>query len=415
MMKIAYIAAAAALCVAQSAGASPGRLNADALAVRGLDGIQQQGHGGGGGKQNGGSHAHAHAQGQGQGGGSAQGQGRGRGGGDRPSAGQQQGRGQGQSDRASGNRGQGGQSGSARGNSGQSGRSDDRGSSSASENRGRGNSSSTARGNSGGNARSSSDDDARGNSGRSSSAASARAERTTGAVRAAEPRGRSRARLGDDDVRRHLSELPAHVRAVGQSSHASERMTAGALARSRARGVDANAFDVRTQTGAVRILNRRGDLLLDLDDNRARNLGGWEMRRLGDRRPNGNAPAFCRSGEGHPVWGREWCLDKGFGLGSRSGTIWSRGGIDDVIWRRRTDDRMDRGGLIGVLGDIVFGRLALQAITLGYDQPLTGYWVAQPEGPRLLRVRSGDYEVAEFVDDDRDDRVDVLYVVQPIW
>ncbi|HLM69383.1 MAG TPA: hypothetical protein VK358_17720, partial [Longimicrobium sp.] len=88
---------------------------------------------------------------------------------------------------------------------------------------------------------------------------------------------------------------------------------------------------------------------------------------------------------------------------------------DDVTWRRRTDDRLDRGGLIGALGDVVFGRLALQAVALGYDQPLVGSWVAQPEGPRILRVHSGDHEVAEIVDTDRDDRADVLYVVQPVW
>ncbi len=27
---------------------------------------------------------------------------------------------------------------------------------------------------------------------------------------------------------------------------------------------------------------------------------------------NGNGPAFCRSGEGHPVHGRQWCRDKGW-------------------------------------------------------------------------------------------------------
>ena len=41
--------------------------------------------------------------------------------------------------------------------------------------------------------------------------------------------------------------------------------------------------------------------------------------------------------------------------------------------------------------------------------------MAQPDGPRILRVSSGDDEVAELVDRDRDDRVDVLYVVQPVW
>jgi hypothetical protein len=187
-----------------------------------------------------------------------------------------------------------------------------------------------------------------------------------------------------------------------------------ALSRGRTRGLAADAVNVRTTNGRVRLQNRRGDVLMDMDENRARELGNWQLRRLGDRQPTGNAPAFCRSGAGHPVHGREWCLDKGFGLGSRSGTLWSRGSIEDVVFRRRTDgDRLDRGGLAGVLGDIVFGRLALQSVALGYDQPLMGVWVAQPDGPRILRVRSGEYEVAEFVDRDRDDRVEVLYVVQP--
>lgn len=187
-----------------------------------------------------------------------------------------------------------------------------------------------------------------------------------------------------------------------------------ALTRGRTRGLAADAVNVRTTNGRVRLQNRRGDVLMDMDENRARDLGNWQLRRMGDRQPGANAPAFCRSGAGHPVQGREWCLDKGFGLGSRSGTLWSRGSIEDVVFRRGTDaDRLDRGGLAGVLGDVVFGRLALQSVALGYDQPLMGVWVAQPDGPRILRVRSGEYEVAEFVDRDRDDRVEVLYVVQP--
>jgi hypothetical protein len=419
MNRIAYFTALGALCVVQSAAASPGRANADVLAARGLDGIRQQGHGGGG-KGSGGA---AHGQGGGQGGGSARSQGGGNGGGGSHSAARPQ-QGGGRSEHASQG---GGSSGSARGRSSGSNR-DDHGSSASSGNRARG-SSDDSRGNgargssddSRGNRSRGSDDRARGNSsgnngsnGNGEASSSSTGNRGSNSNASTDRRG-GRGRLGDAELSRHLASLPANVRAYAQSQRASERMAAGALARSIARGGDVNRFDVRSQNGGVRILNRRGDLLVDLDENRARTLGGWQMRRLGDRQPRADAPAFCRSGEGHPVWGREWCLDKGFGLGSRSGTLWSRGTIDDVTWRRPTDDRMDRGGLIGVLGDIIFGRLALQAVTLGYDQPLAGYWVAQPEGPRLLRVRSGDYEVAEFVDTNRDDRVDVLYVSQPVY
>ena len=45
---------------------------------------------------------------------------------------------------------------------------------------------------------------------------------------------------------------------------------------------------------------------------------------------NGSGPSFCRSGAGHPVWGLEWCLDKGYGIG-RSGTWFLRG--DDLFLR----------------------------------------------------------------------------------
>lgn len=351
--------------------------------------------------------------------------GRGQGGGPRESRGSGSGNGRGGDDaRPSGERRQGG---------GGSARQSERGSSSDRAESGRSSSSSseTRRGGNSGSGRS---DEARG--GGSSSSAGARSERGNSGASSASSRSerapgnsassnasagtargasaeRRRDRLSGPDLQARIDALPAGLRRMAGSDRRGERMAAGAVARGHARGLPANTFDVRSDGGRVRVLNRSGQLLLDWDDDR--DLGSWTLRRLGDRQPAGNAPAFCRSGAGHPVGGREWCLDKGFGLGSRNGTLWSRGGIDDVIWRRPTADRLDRGGLAGVLGDVIFGRLAFQAITLGYDQPLVGFWVAEPEGPRILRVHSGDYEVAEFVDTDRDDRADVLYVVQPVW
>lgn len=186
------------------------------------------------------------------------------------------------------------------------------------------------------------------------------------------------------------------------------------VTRASRRGVPVNLLDVRSDGSRTRVLNRRGETLFDWDDMRGGDLGYWRLRRLGDQQPRAGAPAFCRSGAGHPVWGREWCLDRRFGLGRRSGILWSRGTVDDVVFGRLIlGDRLDRGSLLEVLGTAVVGRIALQALGLGYTEPLTGYWVDEPQGPRLLRVRSGDYEVAEFVDLDRDDRVEVLYVAQP--
>ena len=412
MSRLISVLAVAALsaAVTQPAAAAP-VLGDAAMAAMAADagwmGVLQQGkgQGGGGEKARGGG-------GQGGGGQEARG-GRAQGGGQEARGGRARGGGR---QEARGGRSQGGGQRQARASSG-----------SGNGGRGSGSAGERAKGNSSGG-------EARGNSGssRSGNANARAAERgsnasTTGSERRnanatadrpsnANASGRGRSDLRGNDLQSRIAALPLGQRLMATSSRASERMAVGAIARGHARGLAADAFDVRSDNDRVRILNRRGDLLFDMDDRRAGELGGWRLRRLGDQSPRGNAPAFCRSGEGHPVWGRQWCLDKGFGLGSRSGTIWSRGGIGDIIFREpdyRT--RLDRGGLLGVLGDIVLGRLALHSVSMGYDQPLTGYWVAQPEGPRLLRVRSGDYEVAEFYDADRNDRVDVLYVVQPVW
>lgn len=47
----------------------------------------------------------------------------------------------------------------------------------------------------------------------------------------------------------------------------------------------------------------------------------YENARSGDRYGNGRSkqagvPAFCRSGQGHPVHGRRWCQDRGYGVGT---------------------------------------------------------------------------------------------------
>ena len=53
-------------------------------------------------------------------------------------------------------------------------------------------------------------------------------------------------------------------------------------------------------------------------------------------------PSFCRSGAGHPVHGRRWCLRKGFGLGR------------DVFFDTRRRGRTRQGDImIGHDGEIV--------------------------------------------------------------
>jgi hypothetical protein len=130
----------------------------------------------------------------------------------------------------------------------------------------------------------------------------------------------------------------------------------------------------------------------------------------GNGRGNGrgvaNGPAFCRSGAGHPVFGRAWCVDKGFALGSQD---WRRMDIGRVILPRSNGHgRVERGGLLDILGDVVFGRLESQRTHLHVDDALSGIWLTPPEGPRVLQVWAGDTPLGELVDNDRNGSVDLF-------
>lgn len=60
---------------------------------------------------------------------------------------------------------------------------------------------------------------------------------------------------------------------------------------------------------------------------------------------NGNGPAFCRSGEGHPVHGMAWCRAKGWDRVS-GGIFGTRDRRDDgriIVWEPdRRDERDER-------------------------------------------------------------------------
>lgn len=139
--------------------------------------------------------------------------------------------------------------------------------------------------------------------------------------------------------------------------------------------------------------------------------GSRNGRVRGREARRGNGPPFCRNGDGHPVHGLEWCRDKG----------WSDAGWRDVSWgdvilnprertRTRDRDRLERGGLLDVLGDVVLGRLDARSRAVG-GGALTGRWV---EGrTRVLQVRAGDAPLAELMDADRDGRIDRVLVRGP--
>lgn len=223
-------------------------------------------------------------------------------------------------------------------------------------------------------------------------------------------RGRNRSRrvVFFDDLRPSL-------RPIFTIDRPPQRVLVGAVSRAHLRGVDDDALRIVPVNNRVRLLNRSGVLLLDLDEDRARGVGRWEVIGVDDRVRDG-APAFCRSGAGHPVFGREWCVDKGFGLGADRDFRWGRMRLDDVVFVRRVSaTRLASDAILALLGPTAFDRLALHAITLGLMEPLAGVWLDDPGGPRVLLLTSGDRPVAELVDRDRDDRPEVLLVARRDW
>ena len=106
--------------------------------------------------------------------------------------------------------------------------------------------------------------------------------------------------------------------------------------------------DKRAQSARVIILDEDRD---DRDDDRDENRGRNDRRRdtivlrdgsrsvVLDRDDvvwfpvRNEGPAFCRSGAGHPVWGLQWCLNRGYAVG-RPGTWFLRD--DDLFFRDQT-------------------------------------------------------------------------------
>jgi hypothetical protein len=128
-------------------------------------------------------------------------------------------------------------------------------------------------------------------------------------------------------------------------------------------------------------------------------------------RDSRNGPSFCRSGAGHPVQGRSWCIRKGYGLGTRD--RWDRWDRDDIVFGRRDrryDDRsLGRSVLGDILGRVVLGSLDTQARYIG-GGTLNGRWLDDRSGPRILQVYAGRIPLAEFVDMNRDGRSDFIMI-----
>ncbi|HEY3112432.1 MAG TPA: hypothetical protein VGJ62_01960 [Gemmatimonadaceae bacterium] len=251
-----------------------------------------------------------------------------------------------------------------------------------------------------------------GNAGHTTLPASANASPRAN-VAAAPNRGRVVSRFERD---LHVSEVRPVVRTFVVSSRPSEFVTGGAVAYALARGAPDNALLIVPASNQVLLRNRKGDVLVALDDDHARTLGAWDVFPANDR-VNAGAPSFCRSGAGHPVWGRQWCLDKGFGLGSTPNVRWgTTRDISDIVFGRRVSSgTLTRDVLLNLLGPVAFDRLALHAVTLGYTDPLTGVWHSEATGPDVLFVNSGNWPIAEFVDTNRDQRPELMLVALRPW
>jgi hypothetical protein len=141
-------------------------------------------------------------------------------------------------------------------------------------------------------------------------------------------------------------------------------------------------------------------------------IGGSGVRiEQAPRAGQGGAPAFCRSGAGHPVHGRQWCVRKGFGLGTQAGR-WQRATWGDVVFRSpRRSGAMGRDVLVDVLGRDVVVRLDGRARAAGARGPLSGRWVLS-DGARVLMVSAGGVPIAELVDLNGNGRADLVLLSQ---
>lgn len=128
----------------------------------------------------------------------------------------------------------------------------------------------------------------------------------------------------------------------------------------------------------------------------------WDIFDRGDDRYDRRGPAFCRSGAGHPVKGRQWCRDKGYSLGRDD----ARGGWGDIIFRdRRYDHRpLSRSTLGDILGSVVLGRFDEYGRNYYGGGSLNGRWLDNRAS--VLQLFMGSTPIARLIDRNLDGRVD---------
>ncbi len=125
-------------------------------------------------------------------------------------------------------------------------------------------------------------------------------------------------------------------------------------------------------------------------------------------------PGYCRTGEGHPELGWQWCAERGYAHG------WTRKEWAGVEFRGEAEpaaSAMSNGRLLALLGSDEYRRLRQAAWDRGLDAPLRGRWlrVGESEGATALQLVAGTQPLAELTDLDGDREVDAVLLMSPAW
>lgn len=153
--------------------------------------------------------------------------------------------------------------------------------------------------------------------------------------------------------------------------------------------------DRRDRDCGIIVIGDRRDCRID--DRRDDRRDGRVDRRDRDRARGG--PPFCRNGSGHPVHGRRWCREKGFGLGSDR---FDRRDRDGGIIFRLPDSRrggvLDRVDLIDILGIRTYSRLEDVRRRHGLRDGTQGRWYRDRSGRDAILISAGGVPIADLVD-----------------
>ena len=106
--------------------------------------------------------------------------------------------------------------------------------------------------------------------------------------------------------------------------------------------------------------------------------------------------------------GRQWCRDKGFGLGrDHARDIWG-----DIIFRDRrySNRQLSRSTLGDILGSVVLGRFDSYGRTYYGNGTLNGRWIDNRAS--VLQLYMGSVPIARLIDTNRDGRVDTVSLLR---